>query len=135
MSDAAGVQIGFGTTVSGAFDDVVARVVEAFKAQGFGTLTRIDVQKTLKEKIGEEIEPYTILGMCNPHLASQSIRIVHEMGLMLPCNVLVHECGGSVHVSVQDPELMFTVLQNDALKPIAEEAKRRLSAALQSLVA
>ena len=115
------------------FDRAIGLVKEAFKAEGFGTLTEIDVSKTLREKLGEQLEPYTILGMCNPHLASRAIKIEHEIGLMLPCNVLVHECEGHVHVSAQDPRQMMAIVANEALEPIAEEANARIERAIQSL--
>lgn len=124
---------GIGTTVPLPFDQAVNRVKDALKAEQFGTLTEIDVRKTLQEKIGEQIEPYTILGVCNPNLASRAIKAEHEIGLMLPCNVLVHECGGQVHVSAQDPLLMMQVANNDSLRPIAQEARQRIERALQSL--
>lgn len=115
------------------FELVIDRAKEAFKAEGFGTLTQVDVRATLKEKIGEEIEPYTILGMCNPHLASRAIQAEHEIGLFLPCNVLVHECGGQVHLRAQDPALMMQLAENAALGPIALEARERIERALESM--
>lgn len=124
---------GISTTVAMPFDEAVALVKEAFKAEQFGTLSEIDVRKTLLEKTGEEIESYTILGMCNPQLASRAIKAEHEVGMLLPCNVLVHECGGQVRVSAQDPIVLLQVAQNKALQPIAEEAKQRIERALQAL--
>jgi uncharacterized protein (DUF302 family) len=124
---------GISTTVAMPFDQAVERVKEAFKAEQFGTLSEIDVRKTLQEKTGEEIEPYTILGMCNPQLASRAIKAEHEIGLMLPCNVLVHECGGQVRVSAQDPLALLQLAQNEALRSIAEEAKQRIERVLQTL--
>jgi uncharacterized protein (DUF302 family) len=124
---------GFGTTVSLPFEQAVERVKEAFKAEGFGTLTEINVQKTLREKIGAEIEPYVILGTCNPNLASRAIALEHEIGLLLPCNVLVHQCGGHVRVSAQDPLLLVEMVHNEALRPIGEEARERIERALRSL--
>lgn len=121
------------TTVEESFSQAIDSVKETFKKFGFGTLTEIDVRATLLEKTGEEIEPYTILGMCNPQLAIQSIRVEHEIGLFLPCNVLVHECGGKVHVSAQDPMLMIDMVRNEGLRPIAEEAKRRITLALSEI--
>ena len=115
------------------FDKAIALVKEAFKTEGFGTLTEIDVSKTLYEKIGERLEPYTILGMCNPHLASRAIKLEHEIGLFLPCNVLVHECGGRIHVTAQDPTLMMRMVGNEALNPIAEEAMDHIGRAIESL--
>jgi uncharacterized protein (DUF302 family) len=124
---------GIGRTVDMGFDEAVARVKEVFQTHGFGTLTEIDVQATLKEKIGEEIEPYRILGTCNPRLASRALRAEHEIGLLMPCNVLVHECEGKVHVSVQEPVQMLNVAGNEALDPIAVEVKAIVETALGEL--
>lgn len=115
------------------FDKAIARLKDAFKAEGFGTLSEIDVSKTLQEKIGEQIEPYTILGMCNPHLAFRAVKLEHEIGLFLPCNVLIHECDGQVHVKAQDPTRMMQMVANAKLDPIAEEAKSHVECAIDSL--
>jgi len=120
-------------SLPGPFEQAIANVKEAFKKQGFGVLSEIDVQLALKEKLGESMEPYTILGMCNPPLASRAIKLEHEIGLFLPCNVLVHNCGGQVHVRAQDPELLFQVVGNDALEPVAVEVRERVLNALASL--
>lgn len=112
------------------FDQAVDRVKSVFKDHGFGTLTEIDVQATLREKIGEEIEPYKILGVCNPKLASRAIAAEHEIGLFLPCTIIVHECGGKVNVSAQDPLMMMAVADNDALTPIGQEAHDRIVEAM-----
>jgi len=133
MAETSTSSYGIGTTVEGPFAQAVQRVKEAFKAEQFGTLSEIDVTATLREKTGEAIEPYTILGMCNPRLASSAIQAEHEIGLLLPCNVLVHECGGRVHVSAQDPRVLMQVAQNEALRPIAEEARQRIERAIASL--
>ena len=124
---------GLEVTLSVPFDQAIVQVKEAFKAEGFGALSEIDVRKALQEKIGEQIEPYTILGMCNPHLASRAIAAEHEIGLLLPCNVLVHECDGQVKVKAQDPITMMLMLHNAALQPIAEEARQHIERALQNL--
>ncbi len=115
------------------FDDVVARIKEAFKEEGFGTLTEIDVQSTLRQKIGAEIERYTILGVCSPKLASRAIAAEHEVGMYLPCSVLVHECGGKVNVRAQDPVQMMSMLGNPALEPIADEAQAGVVRAIRRL--
>lgn len=120
-------------TLSIPFDQAIVRVKEVFKAEGFGALSEIDVRKALREKTGEQIEPYTILGMCNPQLASRAIAAEHEIGLLLPCNVLVHECDGQVKVKAQDPLSMMLMLDNKALQPIAEEAVQRIERALHTL--
>lgn len=119
----------------GTFEQTIERVKIVFKEHGFGALSEIDVQAALREKIGEEIEPYTILGMCNPHLASRALKVEHEIGMLLPCNVLVHECGGAVHVGAQDPMMMMDMARNENLRPIAKEAKRLIEQALEEISA
>jgi uncharacterized protein (DUF302 family) len=115
------------------YEDAVPRVKEAFKEQGFGTLTEIDVRATLKEKIDRDIEPYMILGTCNPELASKALDIEREIGLLLPCNVVVTERDGKTLVQALDPQVMVSVPGNDELKPIAAEASERIAKALESL--
>jgi uncharacterized protein (DUF302 family) len=115
------------------YDEAVPRVKEAFKEQGFGTLTEIDVRATLKEKIDRDIEPYVILGTCNPELASKALDIEREIGLLLPCNVVVTERDGKTLVQALDPQIMVSVPGNDELKPIAAEAGERITKALESL--
>jgi uncharacterized protein (DUF302 family) len=115
------------------YEDAVPRVKEAFKEQGFGTLTEIDVQATLKEKIDRDIEPYMILGTCNPELASKALDIEREIGLLLPCNVVVTERDGKTLVQALDPQVMVSVPGNDELKPIAAEAGERITKALEAL--
>ncbi|WP_231972525.1 DUF302 domain-containing protein [Nocardiopsis alborubida] len=109
------------------------RVKEAFKAQGFGTLTEIDVQATLKEKLDLEMEPYTILGACNPDLAHRALEVDREIGLLLPCNVVVRAQERGTLVQALDPQVMVRVPERDELRPIAEEADVRIQAALDSL--
>jgi uncharacterized protein (DUF302 family) len=120
-------------TVDMPYQEAVPRVKEAFKAQGFGTLTEIDVQATLREKLDLEMEPYTILGTCNPGLAHRALEIDREIGLLLPCNVVVRAHDGGVLVQALDPQVMVSVPERDELQPIAEEADTRIRAALNSL--
>lgn len=115
------------------YEDAVPKVKEAFKEQGFGTLTEIDVRATLKEKIDRDIEPYMILGTCNPDLASRALDVEREIGLLLPCNVVVTERDGKTLVQALDPQVMVSVPGNDELRPIAEEAAKGIDAALASL--
>ncbi len=124
---------GISVSVDIPFESAIDRVKAAFKDHGFGTLAEIDVRKTLKEKLGEDMEPYVILGMCSPRLAHRAIQAEHEIGLFLPCNVIVHQCGGMVHVTVQDPAQMMEFVGNEALRPIGNEARARIEAALGSL--
>src|SRR5688500_6662504 len=98
------------------YEEALPKVKEAFKEQGFGTLTEIDVKATLKEKIDKDIEPYTILGTCNPNLAIQAIAIEPDIGLLLPCNVVVTERAGKTLVMALDPQVMVTVPDREELK-------------------
>jgi len=127
--------MGYGTAVRlrAAFDDTVARVRAALKDQGFGVLTEIDVRATLKEKLGEEMEPYLILGACNPPLAHRALDVDRGIGLLLPCNVVVRAEGDATLVEALDPQIMVGLTGRDALAPVADEAAARLGAALDAL--
>jgi len=108
------------------FDEAVERVREELKSEGFGVLCEIDVQATLKEKLGVEGEPYTILGACNPPLAHQALEAEPELGALLPCNVIVYHRDGDTHIAAIDAERMLSIVGNEQLAPIAAEVKRRL---------
>jgi uncharacterized protein (DUF302 family) len=129
--------MGYGRTVllDEPVAEVIPRVKEALKAQGFGVLTEIDVQATLREKIGAETDPYVILGACNPRLAHRALELEPDVGLLLPCNVVVRTHEGRTVVSALDPGVIAELADHPDLKPIAEEATRLLDAALGSLVA
>lgn len=113
------------------FDEVLGRVKEAFAAEGFGTLTEIDVQATLREKIGREMEPYVIVGACNPQLASEALDAEPRIGVLLPCNVVVRQSGGDVLVEAMDPGLMARITGVAAVEPIADRARRLVGDALE----
>ena len=119
------------------FATTVARVRDALAAQGFGILTEIDVTATLKAKLDHDMEDYVILGACNPPLAHRSLELDRTIGLLLPCNVVVRAGtdGGGTTVQVLDPDTMVVLTGSEALRPVAEEAGRRLDAALASLAA
>lgn len=123
------------TRTSLPFPDAVARVREELKAEGFGVLCEIDVQATLREKLGEEIEPYLILGACNPQLAHRALAAEPDLGALLPCNVAVYVREGETHVSAVDAERMLSIVGNDALDPIAEEVRGRLAALVERATA
>ena len=128
--------IGMNTAVEGTMDEVKTKVVNALKAQGFGIITEIDMQKTLKDKINVDIEPYLILGACNPKFAHRALSADRTLGLLLPCNVVLREAGSRVEVSFQDPEVMFSVADagtNEDLAKLPLEVKQRLQEALASL--
>lgn len=125
---------GFGTTLDMPLAEAVAQTTAALKAEGFGVLTTIDVQQTLKEKIDVAFEPYVILGACNPHLAYRALQAEHELGLLLPCNVIVHEHDGRSAVSVVDPAQMLGVVGDNAeLQAVAAEAGERLRRVVRAL--
>ena len=111
--------------------EAVARVREELKVEGFGVLTEIDVQATLKEKLDIDVEPYVILGACNPPLAHQALEAEPELGVLLPCNVVVYERGGATHIAAIDAERMLSIVGNDELAPIAADVKRRLAAVVE----
>jgi uncharacterized protein (DUF302 family) len=108
------------------FEQAVERVREELKAAGFGVLCEIDVQATLKEKLGVDGEPYTILGACNPPLAHQALEAEPELGVLLPCNVIVYQRGGDTRISAIDAERMLAIVDNEQLTPIATDVRRRL---------
>jgi uncharacterized protein (DUF302 family) len=108
------------------FDRAVERVRAELQAQGFGVLCEIDVQATLKEKLGIEGGRYTILGACNPSLAHQALEAEPELGVLLPCNVVVYERDGRTRISAVDAERMLSIVENDELAPIAADVRRRL---------
>ncbi len=124
---------GMTTRVREPFAETVERVRAALKDQGFGVLTEIDVRATLRDKLGEEMEDYLILGACNPPLAHRALGIDREIGLLLPCNVVVRSDGGDTVVEALDPQVMVAVSGQPAFKPVAEEAAGRLAAALDTL--
>lgn len=126
-------QYGFGTTVHMPYDEVIPRVKEALKTEGFGVLTEIDVRQTLREKLGAEMEPYLILGACNPILAHRALEVEPEIGLLLPCNIVVRAVEEGSRVEIADPQAMLGIVGNDRLDAIAEEAKQRLQRALTTL--
>lgn len=115
------------------FEEALVRVTDALKAEGFGVLTTIDVQKTLKEKINADFRPYVILGACNPHLAHQALTTDDNIGLLLPCNVVVAAMDDGSEVAIAKPEAMVQVTGNVGLESMAREAEERLSRALASL--
>jgi uncharacterized protein (DUF302 family) len=120
-------------TVDLAYDEAVSRTRDALAEQGFGILTEIDVQATLKEKRDLDMEPYVILGACNPDLAHQALEIDRSIGVLLPCNVVVGSRDGGSTVQILDPQLMASVTGLPELQPIADEAASRLQAVLDSL--
>ena len=113
------------------FSEALARVREELAGEGFGVLCEIDVQATLKQKLGIEREPYVILGACNPPLAHQALDAEPELGVLLPCNVVVYERDGETYLAAVDAEQMLSIVGNDELAPIAAEVRRRLAVVVE----
>ena len=115
------------------YQQAVDKVTDALKAEGFGVLATINVQETLKQKLGVDLGDYVILGACNPQLAYQALQTEQEIGLLLPCNVIVYTSGGKTAVSVLDPQQALGITNNESLSSIAEEAKAKLERALAAV--
>lgn len=126
---------GFGTTVSMPYDRAVARTREALAAQGFGILTEIDVAATLQRKLGIEFRPYVILGACNPPLAHQALSAEIDIGLLLPCNVIVYagDTPGTSVVAAMDPVAALGLADRPDILPLAQNVRTRLDAALATI--
>lgn len=120
-------------TVTGEFDEVIARVTEALKKEGFGVLTDIDVSATLKKKIDIDFRPYRILGACNPKMAHGALSVEDKIGVMLPCNVIVQQADKGVEVAAVDPVASLGRVGNPALDDAAETVKAALTRVVQSL--
>jgi uncharacterized protein (DUF302 family) len=128
------VSYGTAVTLDEPFADAVADVRAALTAQGFGVLTEIDVTATMRAKLGEQMEDYVILGACNPPLAHAALSTDRSIGLLLPCNVVVRaDDSGHTVVEALDPQVMVTMTGRPELRAVADEAARRLGAALSSL--
>jgi uncharacterized protein (DUF302 family) len=122
-----------GRKIERPFGDVVDRVRGELKAEGFGVLSEIDVQAALREKLGEEVEPYLILGACNPQLAHRGLQLEPDLGVLLPCNVVVRRDDGVTYVSAMEPLSALELAGNPELRPIAQEASERLARAIERI--
>ena len=127
------MKYGFSKITDYGFEQAIDKVTEELKKEGFGVLTTIDVKDTLKKKIDVDFKKYTILGACNPKLAHSALQVEEELGLLLPCNVIVYEKGGKTVVSVFDPIIMTVVIENPEMKPVAEEVKNKLQRVLAAV--
>ncbi len=123
----------FGTSVPWDQNETIKRVTAALKDEGLGVLTTIDVQAILKEKIDVDREPYVILGACAPQLANKALDVEPEIGVLLPCNVVVHQISGTTHVTFMDAEAALSLTGNSEIEELAAEVKSRLQRVLTSL--
>ena len=125
------MKYGFSKTVSLPYEQAIEKITEEMKKEGFGVLTEIDVKETLKKKLNVDYKKYKILGACNPPIAHKALQIEEELGLLLPCNVIVYEKEGKSVVSVFNPMIMTQLLDSKEMVTIAEEVKVKLLAALE----
>ena len=119
-------RIGFGRTVPFGFDRAIERVTEELRKEGFGVLTQVDIAATLKSKLGVEFPAYRILGACNPQLAHRALQLEPQVGLLLPCNVVVREDKGAVRVDFMDPDAVLELTDQPGVREVAAQAKERL---------
>lgn len=126
-----------GYTISGKTDlshgEAIERAKELLQEAGYGVLSEIDIQAKLKEKLGVERGPYTILGACNPPLANEGLDAEPELGTLLPCNVIVYEGEGDTYIAAVEPAKMLSVVENEALGPIAEQVREDLTRVVEEV--
>jgi uncharacterized protein (DUF302 family) len=127
------MQYGFSKITNYGFEQTVEKVTEELKKEGFGVLTSIDVKETLKNKINVDFKKYIILGACNPSLAHKALQAEEEIGLLLPCNVIVYEKDGKAAVSIFNPMIMSHLIENPGMEPIAKEVKNKLEKVLKAV--
>jgi uncharacterized protein (DUF302 family) len=127
------VKYGFSKTVALSVEQAIERIKEELSKEGFGILTSIDIQETLKRKLNVEFSKYVILGACNPPFAYKSLQAEPEIGLLLPCNVIVYEKDGKTVVAAFDPTIMTAIIENPAIRPIAESVREKLQRAIDSV--
>jgi len=126
-------ELGFQTRLPLAYEAAIEKVTAALKEEGFGVLTSIDVKETMKKKLDVDFQKYAILGACNPPLAHRALSSAPEVGLLLPCNVIVYEDGPETVVNILNPLTMVEFIQNSALEPVAAEAHQRLKRVSEAL--
>jgi uncharacterized protein (DUF302 family) len=127
------MQYGMSKTVGLTYEQAVDKVTQELKKEGFGVLTTIDVKETLRAKLNVDFPRYIILGACNPLFAHKALQAEEQIGLLLPCNVIVYEKGGKTVVAAFDPMVMTAVLDNPDMHPIAKEVKDRLDRVIAAM--
>ena len=125
--------LGFQSTLNMPYEAALEKVTAALKVEGFGVLTSIDVKETMKKKLDVDFRKYTILGACNPPLAHRALTARPDVGLLLPCNVIVYEQGNGTVVNIIDPMSMTDFIQDPALDSVAEEARQRLKRVAEAI--
>jgi uncharacterized protein (DUF302 family) len=124
---------GMSKTISLPYEEAIDKVTEELRKEEFGVLTTIDVKETMKKKLSVDFRKYVILGACNPPFAYRALQEEEQIGLLLPCNVIVYEGEAGTVVSIFDPMVMTAILDNPAIRPLAEEVKRRLARVLERI--
>ncbi len=119
-------ELGFQSILNLPYESVLEKVTDALKSEGFGILTSIDVKETMKKKLDVDFRKYTILGACNPPLAHKALTARPDVGLLLPCNVIVYEEGNTTVVNIIDPISMTNFIDDQSLVAVANEARQRL---------
>jgi uncharacterized protein (DUF302 family) len=127
------VKYGFSKTIDLSYQEALEKVTNELKREGFGVLTSIDVKDTMKKKLDIDFPKYAILGACNPPFAYKALQADEEIGLLLPCNVIVYEKAGKTVVSAFDPMIMTKIVDNDQLRSVANEVGQRLHRVIDSL--
>tara|TARA_B100000745_G_scaffold292321_1_gene233056 strand:- start:4742 stop:5125 length:384 start_codon:yes stop_codon:yes gene_type:complete len=127
------MKYGYSKIVELPFEEAIAKVTQALASEGFGVLTTIDVKATMKKKLDVDYENYTILGACNPQFAHQALEAEKEIGLLLPCNVIVYQTGADVHVSAMLPSAAMNAVENDAIAQVAGAVENKLIRVIDSL--
>lgn len=127
------MRYGFSKTVTMSYEQAVEKVTAELKKEEFGVLTTIDVRETLKKKLDVDIGKYVILGACNPPFAYRALQAEEQIGLLLPCNVVVYEKHGKTIVGVFDPMIMTSVIENEKIQPIAQEVRQKLERVLAAV--
>ena len=127
------VEYGVGRYLDEPYESALPRVVEALKAEGFGMITEIDIKKTMKEKLGVDVPAHTILGACNPTLAHAALEVEPDVGVLLPCNVVVYATEKGTRVTAVNAGAMLGMVRNEGLTPIADQVQERLDRVMDSL--
>ena len=128
-----GIGYGYGRTLDSSFDAAIQRAKESLKSEGFGVLCEIDIKEKLKEKLGVDFANYRILGACNPSLAYHALQQEMNLGLLLPCNVVVYEKSGKIVVTAIDANKMLSIVENSALEATAEQVNDKLRRVIDNL--